>query len=131
MFAQLAPDARISDIIHTLPDPIDYISGVVRNFILLGYDRETSKIRIGTTGAGIFPNYKIEKPSIQTTITLLSKPLELTCTPASTLSGRNHREMTELDDLERRDENWSTATISFAELEALRSRLWAHNRTMH
>jgi hypothetical protein len=34
-------------------------------------------------------------------------------------SGRNHREMTELDDQERHGENWSIATLDFSELKAL------------
>jgi hypothetical protein len=47
----------------------------------------------------------------------------MTMTPAHTFSGRDHRDMTELGDLERRDENWSTASMSFAELKTLLSNL--------
>ena len=44
-------------------------------------------------------------------------------TRTHTFSGRNHREMMELDDHERHGENWSTDAMSFAELKALLSSL--------
>ncbi len=44
-------------------------------------------------------------------------------TPARTFSGRDHREIMELDDLERHGENWSTASMNFAELKTLLSNL--------
>jgi len=120
---EIASGSRISDLINFLSDPVKYVGGVVRNFALYGYDRETSAIRIGVRGAGIFPNYKIEKPNVPVTVTVLSGRFEMTMTPAHTFSGRNHREMTELDDHERHDENWSTNTMTIAELEALLSNL--------
>jgi hypothetical protein len=106
-----------------LSDPIEYVGGVVRSFASYGYDRETSAIRIGVRGTGIFPNYKIEEPSISVTVSVLSHQFEMIATPAHTFSGRNHREMTELDDHERHNENWGTDTMSFAELKALLSNL--------
>ncbi len=120
---QITSSSRISDLIHVLSDPIEYAGEVVRNFALYGYDRETSAIRIGVTGTGIFPNYKIEEPSVPVTVSVLSHQFGMTATPAHTFSGRNHREMTELDDHEWHDENWSTDTMSFAELKALLSNL--------
>jgi hypothetical protein len=51
-----------------------------------------------------------------------SYPLKITMT-ARTFSGRDHREMVELDDLERHGEAWSTASMSFAELKMLLSNL--------
>jgi hypothetical protein len=85
--------------------------------------RETSAIRIGVKGAGVFPNYKIEEPSVPVTVAVRSREFEMTTTPARTFSGRNHREMTELDDHERHEENSSANTMSFAELEELLSHL--------
>src|SRR5712692_1951203 len=119
MSGQIALDSRISDLVHVLSAPLEYVSGVVSNFVLYGYDRETSAIRIGVTGEGIFPNYKIEEPSVSVTITVRSCQIEMTKTPARTFSGRNNREMAELDDHERHDKNWSTKTMSFDELVAL------------
>jgi hypothetical protein len=123
MSGQIASGSRISDLVHLLSDPIEYVSGVLSNFVLYGYNPETSAIRVGRTGAGVFPNYKVEEASVPVTITVGSRQFKMTRIPARTFSGRNHREMTELDDLERHDENWSKHTITYAELKALLSYL--------
>jgi hypothetical protein len=57
------------------------------------------------------------------TLTLFSQSFEMTMTPARTFSGRNHRVMGELDDLEMHGEAWSTALMSFAELKTLASNI--------
>jgi hypothetical protein len=124
MSGQITSGSRISDLIHVLSDPIEYVDGVFGNFTFYGYDPETSAIRIGVKGSGIAPNYKIEAPSIPFTLKIGTQEFAMTETPAHTFNGRNHREMIELDDLERQDENWSTDTMSFAELKALLSSLW-------
>jgi hypothetical protein len=123
MSAYMTWRSRISDLVHVLSDPIEYVRGIISNFAFYGYDRETSRIRIGVTGAGVFPNYRIEEPSIPSTLTVGSRRFELTKTPARTFSGRNNREMTELDDHFWNDENWSAETEKIAELEVLLSNL--------
>jgi hypothetical protein len=123
MSDQMTPGSRISDLVHILPDPTEYVSGVVGNFVSYRYDPETSAVRIGITGTGVAPNYKIEEPNVPVTVAVRSHSFEMTMTPAHTFSGRNHREMTELDDHERHGENWSTDAMSFAELKALLSSL--------
>ncbi len=114
---QLAPMTRIIDLVQTLT--ADYIRNILANFVSRGFDPETSVIRIGVSGRGLAPNYKIEKPSFLQTLTIGSIQYTFTVTPACTFNGRNHREMTELDDLERHDDHWSNVTSSFAELRAL------------
>ena len=51
-----------------------------------------------------------------------SYPLKTGMT-ARTFSGRDHREMVELDDLEMHGEAWSTASMCFAELKTLASNI--------
>jgi len=123
MSGRIAPSSRISDLIHVLSDPNEYVSGVLGNFVSHGYNPETSAIRIGVKGTGVAPNYKIEEPTVLITITVGSLPFEMPMTPAHTFSGRNHREMRELDDLEMHGEAWSTASMSFAELKTLASNI--------
>ena len=108
MSGRIAPSSRISDLIHVLSDPNEYVSGVLGNFVSHGYNPETSAIRIGVKGTGVAPNYKIEEPSFLITLNIGSQPFEVPITPAHTFSGRNHREMKELDDLERHDAAWSS-----------------------
>jgi hypothetical protein len=119
MSGQIAPNSKIIDIVHMLPAPVEYVRDVVGNFVFHRYDPETSAIRIGIKGSGIAPNYKIEEPSVLRVFTVGSLSFEMTETPARTFNGRGHREMRELDDRERHDENWSTETVTFAELKAL------------
>jgi hypothetical protein len=116
MSRRIASASRISDLLHDLSNPVEYVTGAVRNFGLYGFDRSTCKIRIGAAGTGKFPNYRIEEPSVP-------EPFGMTMTPACIFSGRNHREMTELYDYERHDRNWSAKTMSYAELIALSSTL--------
>jgi hypothetical protein len=112
----------VTDFIHNLDDPAGWVAGVLSNFVAHGFDPETSVVRWGQTGLGMFPNYRIEKPSRPSTINVLGTILHGVATPASTFNGRNHREMTELDEMEWHSENWSTETMTFAELKRLRSR---------
>jgi hypothetical protein len=123
MSGQISSGAQICDLIHMLFDPIEYVSGVVSNFVGFGYDPESSVVRNGITGTGVAPNYKIEERSFRQKLTAGAVSLEMTVTPARTFSGRNHREMTELDDEERHSEHWSTESMSFAELKILLSSL--------
>jgi hypothetical protein len=102
---------------------VDWLKGILGNFVFHGFDSETSSIRIGITGSGIAPNYKIEHPSRPFVFQIGTQKFKLTGTPARTFNGRSHEEMTELDDLERHDEHWSLATIKFIETRALLARI--------
>ncbi|MGQ0444279.1 MAG: hypothetical protein ACT4O2_03895 [Beijerinckiaceae bacterium] len=111
------------DFFHNLANPVGWLTGVISNFVAHGFDPETCTIRRGITGKGVFPNYKIEQPSHQFTPCIPlstggSLVRELTCTPGRTFNGRHHGEMTELDDLERRDQHWSAA-MTFNDLKKL------------
>jgi hypothetical protein len=123
MYDQMTSNSRISDIVHLLADPIGYVNEVISSFVSYGYDPETSKVRIGITGKGDAPNYKIEEPSFTAPLAVRSLPFEMTVTPAHTFNGRNHTEMTRLVDHPWHRENWSTDVMSFTELKALLSSL--------
>ena len=71
------------------------------------------------------PNYKIERPSAPITIERQNPrfKFKFTVTPANTFSGRDHREMAELDDRERHDDHWSSETSTLPELQVLLTRL--------
>ena len=101
--------SRISDLIHVWP------THRIRRAVVRISLRSVIGVHLRTDrryGRGIFPNYKIEEPSVPVTVSVLSHQFGMTATPAHTFSGRNHREMTELDDHEWHDENWSTDTLS-------------------
>jgi len=112
---------RSSDLIHVLSDPTGYVRGVLGNFVFYRFNLETSAVRIGVKGTGVAPNYKIEEPIVPAKFTVGSHSFEITTTER-TFSGRDHREMKELDDRER-GESWSIASMSFAEMKTLLSNL--------
>jgi hypothetical protein len=47
-------NSRITDVIHTLDDPVGYVQGVVESFIEYQFDKATSVVRIGISGHGSF-----------------------------------------------------------------------------
>src|SRR5215471_13373931 len=85
MSGQIMPTSWVSDLIPILSDPTEYVSGILGNFLSYGYDPETSAVRIGVTGAGVCPNYKIEEPSFShiVAVNCLKRSLE-----AQAFSGR-------------------------------------------
>jgi hypothetical protein len=115
----IAPDVRVSDLVHVLSDPVAYIRGILRNFDQSQHDPADSVIRVGTTGAGFQPNYKIERPSAPATFNVGHRQFTMTVTPADTFSGRDHREMMELGDHPWHSKHWSSAMSTLAELQAL------------
>jgi hypothetical protein len=117
----MKPDARITDIIESLADAEEYVRGIVGSFIEHGFDKQRSEIRIGVSGRGIYPNYSIIEPcEPQETVIRDHRgvPLKITKSVQSriVLNGQSHREI--LDDSSW-GENWSTAAMSFAEVQAL------------
>ena len=63
-------DSKIGDIIHLLDDPVAYVNGILASFVAYRYDPLSSVIRIGTTGDGVAPNYRIEKESRKRAVTV-------------------------------------------------------------
>ena len=120
----LSRSLTAANLIHVLVNPRSWLTGVLSNFVLHGYDPNTCAIRWGTKGNGIAPNYKIEEPEKSFTIQIRGRKFEFTATPARIFNGRNHNEMTELYDLERHDENWTATTIRFDEAKAVLAKLY-------
>jgi hypothetical protein len=115
--------SQIGDLVHVLADPVGYVNAVVSNFVAYGYDPETSAVRIGVTGSGVAPNYRIEKPSVQFTFNIGGTTITMIETPGRIFNGPNHREMTELYDLERHAKNWSENMMMIVELKTLLSHI--------
>jgi hypothetical protein len=119
----LSRSLTAANLIHVLANARSWLTGVLSNFVLHGYDPDTCAIRIGIKGNGIAPNYKIEEPDKSVTVQIRGRKYELTMTPARIFNGRNNNEMAELYDLERHDENWTATTIRFDEAKALLANL--------
>jgi hypothetical protein len=101
----MKPDARIADIIETLSDAEEYVRRIVGSSIQHSFDKERSSVTIGISDTGLYPNYFIQEPS--------------ETAPGRrrmVFNGRSHREILE-DSFW--GESWSSAAVSFAEVQAL------------
>jgi hypothetical protein len=125
----LKTDARITDIIAALGNAEDYVRGIVGSFIGQSFDKERSEIRIGISGRGIYPNYSIIEPCEPEEISL-ELPGGGTFTMTTDVrkrvvfNGQSHRE---IDDSVSWGESWSSAAMTFAEVQALLGELEGSN----
>ena len=89
MGISMKPDSHLSDLLHTLRDPEEYVRGIVGSFVEGKFDRKEAVVRIGVSGTGVVPNYKAIEPS---TVEPSSVPgLKLTVTRRrDVFSGKNH-----------------------------------------
>ena len=98
------PDARITDIIERLVDPVEYVRAIVGSFVEHSFDKERSAVTIGVSATGLYPNYFIAEPS-ESEAGLRRR----------VFNGRSHRESPDV----WWAESWSSAAMTFAEVQAL------------
>jgi hypothetical protein len=107
----MEPDSLISDIVHTLADPVEYVRGILGSFVEYQFDKATSLVRIGTSGQGIVPNYSIETPGERNSPVFSKRHV---------FNGRGHKEI--LED-EFMGESWSSRGMKFSEVQSLLGQL--------
>ncbi|WP_262272221.1 hypothetical protein [Microvirga yunnanensis] len=103
-------DATIADVLRLLGDPEEYVRQVLSTFYTMKKQGEVV-VRIGTTGTGLRPSYRIDMAS--------------TGEPISAFDGQTHRAFTDVKSIDT--ENWSSCSMNFVEVRDLlgqiRSRL--------
>jgi hypothetical protein len=123
--AALGRDVTIANLLETLARPEDYVRGVLENLYACLSQRSGSQkgdlfVRIGVTGNGIVPHYRIDYFS--------SKGLGniSVCATFGAFDGRTHKKIALLEEASiQRDEsilldqNWSTRSTTFKEIENL------------
>jgi hypothetical protein len=108
-------DATIDDLVDSLDDPEDYVRRALDNLRAEVRKEPNSRLTIGITGYGVYPNYRIDTP-------VELKKLDMqSMSPSKIFSGRTHQEI--VDPSGVRDERWSAASTSLVELQALLSNL--------
>src|SRR5262245_18665401 len=113
-------DADIEDVLHTLSDPEDYVRGIVGSFIGEGFNRDEAVVRIGVSGPGVAPHYCIEQGSETSTIRNIVKHQKRIA-----FHGRSHKPILE-DEL--KGISWSSAAMTFAEVQNILGRLRASRK---
>ena len=114
MAEHIAPDSKVSDIVGTLSNPTEYVRRIIENFVGDKFDRQNAVVRIGVTGAGIVPHYKIEYPTI-----IKIAGVDHSMKAARIYHGSSHKEMKTFANEDAREEHWSTASMSFGDLTTL------------
>jgi len=119
-------DETIRDIIGTLANAEEYVRQVLGNMAAFRKDAAEPMIRIGVTGDGIVPYYRIEPfQSRETDHALqgLSEYIE----HMKVFNGRSHRKM-EWTAFDIQGGNWSSGYMTFKEVQQLLGDLRGFNR---
>lgn len=113
----ITPDAIVSDIIETLSDPTEYVRQIIRNFVGDQFDRAKAVVRIGVSGQGINPHYKIEYQMAEN-IEVMGIRIEK-LTGAKIYHGKSHKEISNFANEDTKEHSWSNRAMSYGELETL------------
>jgi hypothetical protein len=117
---KISSDATIADITHLLADPVEYVRRIMENMMSGPYDRDDAVVRIGVSGKGVAPNYRIEYPN-QPELASLGLAVG-----ADTYSGIGHKE---LGHYGQRGEQWSTRAMLYTDLRGLIGTLRAKRKS--
>jgi hypothetical protein len=120
----IANDAIISDILATLDDAERYLRGVFGNMVEYRKHHETAVVRIGTTGQGIAPHYRVQKEHSREGEDLgyfadvfNTGPIE-SSEHFMAFHGRSHKKL-EWGAEELQRHSWSIRAMSYDEVQAL------------
>jgi hypothetical protein len=116
---KVANDATIVDIVTSLKNPAGYVRGVLANMADYRKEQGTAVVRIGTTGQGVVPHYRIQREH-STVGELVGFDDEAGYFMA--FHGSNHERL-EWGSAQLRGEHWSTRALTFEEVQALLGKL--------
>jgi len=116
----LSKAATVHDVLDTLPEPTEYVRRILGAFVEHQVDRDRSVVRIGVSGSGAYPNYAIETPypagQIQKSVDIGDAQVSERFERRLVFNGRSHREVS--DDVAI-GEKWSSASLTYADIQAL------------
>lgn len=140
MNKRISNDATIEDIISTLENPLGYVLGVLsnmtnvrrelRNRQIIAQD-DTVAVRIGITGQGKFPHYRIDPNNLldallgqlSTDEAQYKQSKKLLDAHFVAFDGRNHEVIDRWGPTELRDDHWSIGRMTRDEVLMLRGTL--------
>lgn len=110
----IPPDSTIRDIVPTLHGATEYVRAVFGNMADFQKEHGGAYVRIGTTGRGRVPNYRLQFAYSEVTDFVVGEDEKY----FSAFSGRTHRKL-EWGSKELQSESWSTRVMNFAEVGTL------------
>jgi hypothetical protein len=116
---KLPEDAMIADITASLDNPADYVRGVLGNMVEYRKEHGSAVARIGITGRGIAPHYRIEpiSESNQFIDDILTGGDDLEKHFVA-FHGRNHKRL-DWSSQELRGSHWSRGRMDFEGVQRL------------
>jgi hypothetical protein len=117
----LMGDSVISEVVNSMDRPIQYVWGVLRNMNRHGEGNGELHVRIGITGRGRAPKYRIER--WRGGLYPLRREGEI----LGVFDGRSHRSIEETNNAANQ-RNWSTSSATKSEVEVLLKRLQSPKR---
>jgi hypothetical protein len=119
--SEIPNDVVISDILHTLDRPEQYVRRVFGNMVEYRKEHGTAVVRIGRTGRGIAPHYRVqvEHSAIgEVAGHFNDDPSEY----FMAFHGRSHQQL-EWGARELRTEHWSSRAMIYDDVQALLGKL--------
>lgn len=108
----LAQNATIADVRHKLAQPERYVRLVLSNIMAAEKEYGPVVVRIGVTGTGQFPHYRIDRREVRQ---ILDSEL-MAYVALQAFNGRNHLPLAMVPEGEEgdilRDEHWSTGDMT-------------------
>ena len=108
---KLTNDATITDIVESLKRPVEYVRRVYGNMLDFEKEHGAAFVRIGMTGRGIAPNYRIEPGE-------LDNYLDDKWLDCSAFSGLSHKK-SDWGIYDLRGEHWSVKGMNCNEVQTL------------
>jgi hypothetical protein len=124
MTAALTQDSIITDVLATLASPESYVRGMLENMYACKREHGNAAARIGITGGGVAPNYRIEYEHEAYPLRIGAKGF-FKVGIVGVFDGRNHKMIKWIDDIAQengipvQDEHWSCRVMSLDDAAAL------------
>ena len=114
---KISNDATLSDIVSSLDNAKEYVRRVFGRMVEYRKDHGSAVLRLGTTGRGIAPHYRVQKEHSKTG-EFLGYILEDQPGYFTAFHGRSHKKL-EWGAQELHTEHWSTRAMTFDEVQSL------------
>jgi hypothetical protein len=119
---RLTTDATIAEIVDKLGDPEEYVRCVLGNMLDCEKRYGNASVRIGTTGHGIAPHYRVEPTKFDDIDQAIDSIKDLVA-----FHGRSHKQL-DWTLFQLQNLHWSTRAMSRHDIQTLLSDLRGYKR---
>lgn len=114
----LRGDETLREVSERLSNAEDYVRGVLGNMAKYRRKSLIPTVRIGTTGQGLVPHYRIQPKANDDDLSTAMESFGEYLTHVEAFNGRNHKTM-DWTALQIRGEHWSRGMMTFEEVQLL------------